>query len=329
MSDTDFIEDRFGRRFPYLRLSVTDVCNFRCTYCLPDGYQKSHDDVFLTAPEIRRLVIAFAEMGTWKIRLTGGEPTVRKDFLDIAKTLAGIDGIQKLAFTTNGYKLPERAQGYYDAGLRAINISIDSLDPRRFHEITGHDRLDEVMDGVQAAVDTGFDAVKINTVLLKGLNDDELDGFLSFVEDRPVSLRFIELMQTGDNLAYFRKHHIPATIIKEKLRQRGWTLQERDVGAGPAIEYAHADYRGRIGIIAPYSKDFCKTCNRLRVSARGGLHLCLFGAGGYDLRPLLQENGQKEELKNKIMDLMKFKRSSHFLQDGNTGIRKHLASVGG
>ena len=323
------LEDKFGRRFPYLRLSVTDMCNFRCTYCLPDGYQKDHNDTFLTVPEIRRLVTAFAEMGTWKIRLTGGEPTVRKDFLEIARTVNGIDGIRKLAFTTNGYKLPQRAQDYYNAGLRAINISIDSLDPRRFHEITGHNRLEEVVDGVQAALDTGFDAVKINTVLLKGLNDDELDGFLCFVENRPVSLRFIELMQTGDNLSYFRRHHIPATIVKEKLQARGWELRERHIGAGPAIEYAHPDYKGRIGIIAPYSKDFCKSCNRLRISARGGLHLCLFGAGGYDLRPLMQDDEQKEELKEKIMTLMNFKKSSHFLQDGDTGVRQNLASVGG
>lgn len=329
MEENTLIEDRFGRRFPYLRLSVTDVCNFRCTYCLPDGYQKTHDDTFITLPEIARLVTAFAEMGTWKIRLTGGEPTVRPDFIDIAKTVSSIPGIRRVAFTTNGYKLPERARGYYDAGLRAINVSIDSLDPRKFHEITGHDRLDEVVDGVSAALEAGFDSVKVNTVLLKGLNDDELDGFLDFVTDRPVSLRFIELMQTGDNLDYFRKHHIPATVIRNKLALRGWTLQERGEGAGPAVEYAHPDYAGRIGLIAPYAKDFCATCNRLRVSARGALHLCLFGAGGYDLRPLLQDDAQKEELQDKIMNLMQYKRSSHFLHDGNTGTRQHLASIGG
>lgn len=329
MEENTLIEDRFGRRFPYLRLSVTDVCNFRCTYCLPDGYQKTHDDTFITLPEIARLVTAFAEMGTWKIRLTGGEPTVRPDFIDIAKTVSSIPGIRRVAFTTNGYKLPERARGYYDAGLRAINVSIDSLDPRKFHEITGHDRLDEVVDGVSAALEAGFDSVKVNTVLLKGLNDDELDGFLDFVTDRPVSLRFIELMQTGDNLDYFRKHHIPATVIRNKLALRGWTLQERGDGAGPAVEYAHPDYAGRIGLIAPYAKDFCATCNRLRVSARGALHLCLFGAGGYDLRPLLQDDAQKEELQDKIMNLMQYKRSSHFLHDGNTGTRQHLASIGG
>ena len=329
MNHTHLIEDRFGRRFPYLRLSVTDVCNFSCTYCLPDGYQKTNDEVFLSVPEILRLVGAFSEMGTWKIRLTGGEPTVRRDFIEIARVVSSIAGIRRLAFTTNGYKLPERAQGYYDAGLRAINVSIDSLDPRKFHEVTGHDRLGEVTVGVGAALDAGFDAVKINTVLLKGVNDEELDAFLAFVEDRPVSLRFIELMQTGDNLAYFQRHHIPATVVREKLAARGWALQEREEAAGPAVEYAHPDYAGRVGLIAPYSKDFCATCNRLRISARGALHLCLFGNGGYDLRPLMQHDGQKEELKNTIMDLMKFKKSSHFLHDGDTGARQHLASVGG
>ena len=329
MDNHTAIEDRFGRRFPYLRLSVTDVCNFKCTYCLPDGYKKTHTDTFLSVAEIRRAVTAFAEMGTWKIRITGGEPTVRPDFCEIARAVAHTPGIRKLAFTTNGYKLPQRVGDYYASGLRAINISIDSLDPRRFHEITGHDRLKEVIDGVQAALDTGFESVKINTVLLKGLNDNELDGFLDFVAARPVSLRFIELMQTGDNLSYFCRHHIPATIVKEKLLARGWRLLERDDGAGPAIEYAHSDYQGRIGIIAPYAKDFCKTCDRLRMSARGHLHLCLFGTGGHDLRPLMQNDSQIDELKDKIMNLMQFKRSSHFLQDGDTGARQHLASVGG
>ncbi len=329
MEDDSLIEDRFGRCFPYLRLSVTDVCNFSCTYCLPDGYRKTHEDTFLTLPEIRNLVTAFAAMGTWKIRLTGGEPTVRPDFVDVARTISAIPGIRRMAFTTNGYRLPERAQSFFDAGLRAINVSIDSLDPRKFHEITGHDRLCEVIDGVGAALSAGFESVKINTVLLKGLNDDELDGFLSFVEGRPVSLRFIELMQTGDSLAFFRKHHVPATVIRNKLALRGWVLQERENGAGPAVEYAHPDYAGRIGLIAPYAKDFCSTCNRLRVSAHGALHLCLFGAGGHDLRPLLQDEDQQEELKESIMNLMRFKRQTHFLHDGNTGTRQHLASIGG
>lgn len=329
MTSTAALEDRFGRRFSYLRLSVTDVCNFRCSYCLPDGFHKENNDAVLGISEIRRLVRVFAGMGLWKIRLTGGEPTVRPDFCDVARTVADVPGIRKVAFTTNGYRLPERARDYYAAGLRAINVSIDSLDPRRFHEITGHDRLGEVAGGVQAALEAGFESVKINTVLLKGLNDDELDGFVDFVRDRPVSLRFIELMQTGENLSYFRRHHLPATVVKENLLARGWRLVGRADGAGPAVEYEHPLSRGKIGLIAPYAKDFCATCNRLRVSARGHLHLCLFGAGGFDLRPWLQEDGQDEDLRARVLELLTRKKVSHFLQDGETGVRGHLASIGG
>ena len=329
MTEEKIITDRFQRRFPYLRLSVTDICNFSCTYCLPDGYKKTGEGTFLSVDEIRRLVGAFAALGTWKIRLTGGEPTIRPDFLDIARTVSEIPGLRKLAFTTNGYKLSERAHDYYAAGLRAVNVSIDSLDPQKFHAVTGHDRLDEVTDGVQACLDTGFDAVKINTVLMKGINDDALDSFLAFVAERPVSLRFIELMQTGDNLAHFRKHHIPATIVREKLAARGWSPQERKIGAGPAIEYAHSDHQGTIGIIAPYAKDFCATCNRLRVTARGALRLCLFGQGGHDLRPLLQSDDQKQDLMENILSVMAVKPESHDLHRGGTGTTPHLASVGG
>lgn len=323
------LQDRFGRRFPYLRLSVTDVCNFRCGYCLPDGYTKSCNHDFLSLPEIERLVRAFAALGTWKIRLTGGEPTLRQDFTTLARAIADVQGVKRLAFTTNGYKLPERAQAFYDAGLRAINISIDSLNPETFSQLTGHDRLREVTDGVEAALAVGFEAVKVNTVLLKGVNDEALDDFTAFIANRPVSLRFIELMQTGENHAYFRKHHASSSLIREQLLARGWQELPRAVGAGPAVEFTHADYQGRIGLIAPYARDFCASCNRLRVSAKGELHLCLFGEDGHDLRPLLQADSQQEELQERLQHLLQFKRSGHFLHEGDTGIRQHFASVGG
>jgi cyclic pyranopterin phosphate synthase len=305
------------------------VCNFRCTYCLPDGYKPGGREPFLAIDEIRRLVSAFAEIGTWKIRLTGGEPTLRKEFVDIARAVAAIPGIRKLAFTTNGYKLPERAQSYFDAGLRAINISIDSLDPRRFHEVTGHNRLAEVQEGLEASLEAGFETVKVNTVLIKSINDEDLERFFDFVKFRPVSLRFIELMRTRDNASYFSRHHFSASVVREKLLANGWQLQARGEGAGPAQEFRHAEYQGGIGLIAPYSKDFCKSCNRLRMSARGELHLCLFGEGGTSIRHLLQSADQRKELREKIMELMQFKRSSHFLHDGDSGTRAHLASIGG
>lgn len=329
MNNKTAIADSFGRTFPYLRLSITDVCNFGCTYCLPDGYKKSQHDKFMDRDEIIRLAKAFAGLGTWKIRLTGGEPTIRKDFIDIVSGVNDIEAIKRLAFTTNGYKLPDRAKSYYNAGLRAINISVDSLNPEQFKNITGHSRLNEVLKGIDACLDAGFETVKLNTVLLKGLNDKELDNFIDFVADKPISLRFIELMRTLDNQDYFNAHHLSGTAVTEKLLARGWKKKERAIGAGPAQEFINDNSKGTIGLIAPYSKDFCKSCNRLRVSAKGALHLCLFGEGGYSLRSLLQSDDQIEELQEKILALMKFKAEAHFLHDNNSGVREHLASIGG
>lgn len=328
------LEDNFGRRFPYLRLSITDVCNFRCTYCLPNGYEKPEEDkgkknVFLTREEIGRIIRAFAAMGTWKVRITGGEPTLRKDFTPIIQDVAGTEGIEHIAFTTNGYRLPERAEEFYNAGLRAINISLDTMNAGRFKELTGHDRFNEVIEGIDAAFEAGFDPVKVNTVLLKGINDDQLGEFLDFIRHRPISLRFIEFMRTRDNVEYFLQHHVSASKIRERLEEQGWTALPRKPGAGPAVEMTHPDYAGTIGIIAPYAKDFCSTCNRLRISARGGLHLCLFGDGGYNLRHLMQSDDQQEELQDKLLELMQFKRATHNLHEGDPGARKHLASIGG
>lgn len=323
------LSDNFGRLFPYLRLSLTDVCNFSCSYCLPQGYKKTGCENFLSREELLCLVTAFVSLGVWKIRLTGGEPTIRPDFLDIARRLSNMNGLKKLAFTTNGYKLPKRAQDYYNAGLRAINISIDSLNPSQFKKITGHDRLSEVLEGMEACREIGFQSVKINTVLLKEYNEGELDEFISFVAERNISLRFIELMRTRDNQAYFNAHHLPGTRVTERLLAQGWRFRAREEGAGPAQEFEHPHSKGTIGLIAPYSKDFCKTCNRLRVSARGELQLCLFGEGGFSLRHLLQSKDQQEELEEKIVALMNFKKSSHFLHDNNSGARNHLASIGG
>lgn len=327
---TNRLIDPHGRRFDYLRLSLTDVCNFRCSYCLPNGYRKAmHTPANLSIAEIERLVRGFAVLGLWKVRLTGGEPTIRPEFDDIARAVAGVPGIKRLAMTTNGYRLASRAQGYFDAGISAINISIDSLKPEQFHAITGHDRLSEIMDGVAACRDAGFERIKINTVLMKGVNDAELDDFIDFVTSRDLSLRFIEVMRTNDNAAFFEARHLAGQSVIDRLVERGWTQQVRAPGAGPAVEYAHPHAAGRIGIIAPYARDFCSTCNRLRVSAVGKLHLCLFGDGGIDLRPLLQRDDQQAELIGRITTLVGTKAASHDLANGNSGATPHLASIGG
>ncbi|MFP5382980.1 MAG: GTP 3',8-cyclase MoaA [Gammaproteobacteria bacterium] len=324
------LADKHGRQFPYLRLSLTDVCNFRCNYCLPDGYRCENKADELSLDELERLGRAFTALGTRKIRLTGGEPTVRRDFNEIVERIGALPGLSTLALTTNGYRLRENALRWRAAGVNAINISIDSLDAQRFHQITGHDRHAEVVAGVDACLDAGYRSVKVNTVLMRGINDGELDSFIDFVRGRPVALRFIELMETGDRRSFFREHHVSSVTIRESLEQRGWAPCVRRPDAGPAIEFAHPDHAGRIGLIAPYSKDFCASCNRLRVSSRGELYLCLFGDGsGLSLRELLQHDEQLDELADRIRGLLAGKQAGHRLHEGVVGNTRHLAQIGG
>ena len=321
--------DKHNRTFPYLRLSITEVCNFSCQYCLPNGYKKTGKENFLNQDEIRRLVDAFIELGVWKIRLTGGEPTIRRDFTEIAQMISERSEIKTLAFTTNGYKLVERAQEWYDAGLNAINISIDTLNAKKFHDLTGHNRMQMVRDGIDKALKVGFKKVKINVVLLKGVNDGELDQYLEYVKDTPVSVRYIELMQTGDNLTYFNKFHQSADHIKDQLIDRNWVENIRNPGDGPAANFTHPNFAGSIGLIAPYSKDFCTGCNRLRITSNGDLRLCLFGNFGIPLRHMLQNDDQKDLLKAAVSKQLDYKASSHFLAAGDTGIMTNLSSTGG
>ncbi len=321
--------DNYDRAFPYLRLSITDICNFRCEYCLPDGYQCSSKPKFLTLAEIQRLVTAFTELGVWKIRLTGGEPSVRKDFSEIIDLVSQTPGVETMAFTTNGYRLKENAQSWHDAGMKSLNVSIDSLDRTMFNKITGHDRLDDVLAGVEKSLAVGYDSVKVNVVLLKGINDFAIGDYLDYVKERPVTVRFIELMQTGDNLNYFKKRHLSAEVVRTQLLEQGWIENIRVNGAGPAVNFSHPDYKGAIGLIAPYSKDFCLGCNRLRITATGDLRLCLFGDVGIPLRDLLQSDDQKQALQARVMKQLDYKKSSHFLAQGETGLIPNLSSTGG
>lgn len=322
------LTDNFGRKFYYLRLSITDVCNFRCDYCLPNGYQCSHDRQFLSLAEIRRLATAFAQMGTQKIRITGGEPSLRKDLPEILASCKNTSKIKHLAMTSNGYKLPEHIQNWQDAGLDSLNISIDSLDPRQFHAITGHNKLPHILKGIDLALAKGTTAIKINTVLMREYNGHDIQSFLDFIKDTPVTLRFIELMQTGDNAVFFNNQHLQGSRIKNRLLADGWQPIIRQKTAGPAEEFYHPEYLGKIGLIMPYSKDFCTTCNRLRVSSLGKLHLCLFGDQGLSVRDNLQSD-DSAPLKAQIEALLNDKKASHFLHDKMTGATTNLAMLGG
>ncbi len=327
------VRDSFGRSFPYIRLSITDVCNFKCGYCLPNGYQvdKSDNRKYLHLEEIRRLAKVFSKLSVCKIRLTGGEPTVRKDFFDIIKILKNEAGIKKVVITTNGYHLDEKAKMLVDSGLNGINISIDSLDRNTFKNVTGHDRLPEILKGINILQDLNFENIKINAVLLNGINASEKDfeSWGEFIKKNKVDFRYIELMQTGDNLDYFRKYHVSSKIFKEYLNKNNWIYQTLGKDAGPSLNYINPEYKGKFGIIAPYSKDFCRSCNRLRITSRGDLRLCLFGNTGISIRHLLQKDDQIEELQDLIMGQMKFKKESHHLELGETGLTKNLSTTGG
>tara|TARA_B100001123_G_scaffold246192_1_gene275136 strand:+ start:148 stop:1140 length:993 start_codon:yes stop_codon:yes gene_type:complete len=327
------LQDNFGRKFPYIRMSITEVCNFKCGYCLPNGYQadKSDNRKFLNIDEIRRLAKGFSELGVQKIRLTGGEPTVRKDFYEIVKILKNETSIKKIVITTNGYHLDQKAKLLIDSGLDGINISIDSLDRETFKSITKHDRLPEILKGIEILQSLNFDNIKINAVLLNGVNSSkkDFDSWAEYIKINKVNFRFIELMQTGDNLDYFNRYHISSKIFKNYLNENKWIYQTLGQDAGPSLNYINPDYKGKFGIIAPYSKDFCKSCNRLRITSKGDLRLCLFGNTGISIRHLLQKDDQTEELKELILGQMKFKKESHYLELGETGLTKNLSKTGG
>ena len=223
----------------------------------------------------------------------------------------------------------EETAAWRDAGLTALNVSVDSLDARQFHAITGQDKFQQVMAGIDAAFDAGFEKVKVNTVLMRDVNHHQLDTFLAWIQPRPIQLRFIELMETGEGSSLFRKHHISGQVLRDELLRRGWIHQIRQRSDGPAQVFCHPDYVGEIGLIMPYEKDFCDTCNRLRVSSVGKLHLCLFGEGGVSLRDLLEDDAQQSALEERISAALLEKKQTHFLHQNNTGITQNLSYIGG
>lgn len=323
------LSDKFSRNFHYVRLSVTDRCNFKCQYCLPNGFKNKCNEEDLSINEIENLVTALVELGIWKIRLTGGEPTLRKDLTEIIKTIRKFPQIRELSLTTNGYKLHRCLDEYIAAGLTGLNISIDSLDQEQFAKVTGVDRLSVIRPVIDQALESTLKSVKINTVLLKASYKKELERFSEFLKDKAITVRFIELMETGDNREYFNNNYVSANIVSEFLKNNGWKQIVKSEGSGPAIEFRHNEFTGKFGIIAPYSKDFCNGCNRLRFTARGELRLCLFGDGNYSLRHLLQNKNSKTQLQEEIIRVLTEKPKAHQLKESRTGNIINLSQIGG
>lgn len=325
----DKLIDSSGRILDYLRLSITDRCNFRCAYCLPQGCAAAGRARPLELEEIGRLGRAFAALGFRKVRITGGEPTLRRDVVEVVARLAATPGLSRIGLTTNGYRLAELTGPLQRAGLSALNVSLDSLDPVRFRAVTGLGRLDEVLAGLHAAVQAGISSVKVNAVLLRDLPGDELDAFLDLARRLPIDVRFIELMRTEDNAEFFDRAHLPVSDVRARLTDRGWSPRPAQEADGVATTYVHPHHAGRVGLIAATGEGFCDRCNRLRVTSVGDLRLCLFGEGAYALRPLLASDDQRDALQARIAEAVRSKPAGHRLREGHSGDTTSLATIGG
>ncbi|WP_372845047.1 GTP 3',8-cyclase MoaA [Psychrobacter sp.] len=322
------LTDGFARRLTYLRLSITDFCNFRCEYCLPNGYQGKPPQDELSVAEIATLIRAFAQVGTKKVRITGGEPSIRRDLVKIIKTVKNIEGIETVAMTSNGYKLGKHLADWQAAGLNQLNISMDSFDAATFHKMTGFDMLPQLLADMDTLLATTNIKLKINSILMAETAFENLMNAIDYIKDRAVTYRFIEFMQTSDNSDLFFAQHAQTDIITGYLLENGWQTHERGSNDGPAIEYSHPDYKGRIGLIAPYAAHFCDSCNRLRVSSQGKVHLCLFDQGNYDIRAHLQQE-DVAGLVRTLHSFMPIKPEHHHLHDSNSGIMANLSMIGG
>jgi cyclic pyranopterin phosphate synthase len=323
--------DSFGRRLTYLRVSVTDRCNLRCTYCLPADMEFPFGDrAFLSPAEMEILVGALVRLGIRRVRLTGGEPLVRKDILEIVRRLKALPGLEDLALSTNGTELARLAPELKAAGLDRVNISVDSLDPERFQEITRRGTLEEVWNGVEAALDADLHPVKLNAVLLAdGLED--YDRLAALTLDRPLAVRFIELMATASN-KHLEGRFLSADVVRERLEARFGPLtpaEEDRPRTGPAKEYRFQGAVGSVGFITPMSHTFCADCNRLRLTSRGDLRLCLFADRYHPLRPLLAAKDPDAALEAEILRVLQEKPEEHGLARGDYGNLVSFMQFGG
>ncbi|MEI7025141.1 GTP 3',8-cyclase MoaA [Paenibacillus sp. y28] len=282
--------DSFGRVHDYLRISVTDRCNLRCVYCMPEeGMAFEPDERLLSFAEIREVVRVLAGYGVRKLRLTGGEPLVRRDLPQLVAMLSQIPGIEDIALTTNGIYLANRAAQFKSAGLTRVNISLDSLRPDRFALITRGGDVQRVMSAVRESIRVGFHPIKINVVLMKGLNEDEIDDFLQWTIDEEINVRFIEYMPIGHDDDGWRSKYLPLNTVLERCLTRGWAVESTGevYGNGPSHNYLIRGAKGRFGLIHPVSDHFCETCNRLRLTADGSIKPCLYWTDEFNVRGVI------------------------------------------
>jgi GTP 3',8-cyclase len=324
--------DGFSRPITYLRVSVTDKCNLRCIYCMPEGgLPWLRRDEILSYEEIAEIVRAAASAGVRAIRLTGGEPLVRRDLSTLVRALAEIPGIDDIALSTNGLLLEEQLDDLVAAGLRRVNFSLDTLRPDRFGEIARRPGLDAVLRGIDAAIAAGLSPIKLNCVVMRGRNDDELTEFAKLTLDRPIFVRFIEVMPVHENVGLQRDTYVSSDEI---LQSVGAIANLRPIdgppGNGPARYFAFPNALGAVGVISPLSHDYCDRCNRVRLTADGRLRLCLFGDYAIDLRSPLRSGASTQTLAALLRSAMLIKPERHHLRLGETASRmRAFSEIGG
>jgi len=306
------MKDSLGRELNYLRISVTDRCNLRCIYCMPPGgVELLPREQLLTYEEIVRVARVAAQLGFIKVRLTGGEPLVRDGIVRLVSMLSRVEGLERLAMTTNGVLLSKFAIALKRAGLQTVNISLDTLRAERFRRLTRIGEIDEVLRGIKSAMTSGFDAVKVNMVVMRGVNDDEIPDFVRFAAENDIEVRFIELMRLGDKGLADAELFVPEDEILARVSEAGSLVPiPRSDSDGPAKLFRIEGSRGRIGIISALSHPFCDKCNRLRLTSDGRLRSCLLSGGEIDLRPILRA-GDDEGLRNAFHAVAEMKPSVH------------------
>lgn len=320
--------DQHGRRIDYVRLSVTDRCDLRCSYCMPEGFKGFEEpEHWLDFDEIERLIGAFARLGVRRIRLTGGEPLLRRNISELAGRIAALPGIEDLSLSTNATQLDRHAQALKAAGVTRINVSLDSLQQARVEKINGRDALAKVMTGLAAAEDAGFSPIKLNMVVLAGTNDDEIDAMVAFCMARGFVLRLIESMpmgETGRNAEY-----LDLQPVKERLRRQFKLVETSLPGAGPARYLGTPDGRFNVGFITPISQHFCETCNRVRIAVDGTAYLCLGQEEKFEFRPMLRGGCSDAELEAAIRTAIDLKPERHEFREAPAKIVRFMSMTGG
>ncbi len=324
--------DQFGRVVDYIRLSITDRCDFRCEYCMAEDMTFLPRDQVLSLEECARLVKIFVSLGVSKVRITGGEPLVRKNALWLFEEVGSLQGLNELVLTTNGSQLASQATALKKAGVKRINISIDSLDAERFKKITRTGDLNKVLAGLQASIHAGFEGIKINTVLMRGSNDDEATNLVQFAIDNKIDISFIEEMPLGE-VNHSRENTFVSNIDTLKLLQNNFALlPSAETTGGPARYWRVANSSTKIGFISPHSHNFCESCNRVRISCQGELFLCLGQDDKVELMPLLRANPNNDApVIQAILDSMRVKPKGHDfdLRRAEPAVVRFMSHTGG